>query len=67
MGRLRPWMPWEAVGLISFQQVHQVAGAADARDDDVVFDGDLIVRHAVRHGLFEGAANGEVSAAGDTT
>ena len=54
----------EAVGLVAFEEMDEVAGAADARDDHVVFDGYLIVGHAVRHGLFEGASHGEVAAAG---
>ena len=55
--------PVEPVGLRAFQQVYQVAGAADARHHHVVFDGQAGLFQPVNHGQFQGSADPEVAAA----
>ena len=54
----------EAVGLLAFQEVDEVAATADAGDDDVVLDGQAGFLQAIDHSEFKGAADAEVAAAG---
>ena len=54
----------EAVGLFALEEVHEVAGAADARDDDVMAHGDFALDVPVAHGEFHSAADAEVPASG---
>ena len=46
----------EAEGLGALQEVHEVARAADARDNDVVLNRLLRADHPVFHGHFQGPA-----------
>ena len=54
----------EAVGLLALVQVDEVAGAADAGDDDVVAHRNLALDVPVAHGELESTPDAEVAAAG---